>query len=148
MFGFNGVCHVLRVSSVLNRDVKEYGKKFMFDGNDETCWNSDQVPITVYTCTTSFRGVGEDVCCSHVATLPHLLQGSPQYVMIEFPFPVSVSKVEIKFQGGFAATDCVLMAGSVEEEMEPLQYFYPRDINSLQVYLVTRIKTAITAMYN
>ena len=32
-----------RVSSVLGRDVKQYGKKFMFDGADDTCWNSDQV---------------------------------------------------------------------------------------------------------
>ncbi|XP_060736121.1 nuclear receptor 2C2-associated protein [Tachysurus vachellii] len=31
-----------RVSSVLNRDVKQFGKKFMFDGSEETCWNSDQ----------------------------------------------------------------------------------------------------------
>ncbi|KAM6041858.1 nuclear receptor 2C2-associated protein isoform 2-T3 [Chlamydotis macqueenii] len=31
-----------RVSSVLNRDVKQFGKKHMFDGNEETCWNSDQ----------------------------------------------------------------------------------------------------------
>uniref|UniRef100_A0A3Q2R1G1 Nuclear receptor 2C2-associated protein n=1 Tax=Fundulus heteroclitus TaxID=8078 RepID=A0A3Q2R1G1_FUNHE len=31
-----------RVSSVLNRDVKQYGKKFMFDCNEETCWSSDQ----------------------------------------------------------------------------------------------------------
>ncbi|XP_072338362.1 nuclear receptor 2C2-associated protein isoform X1 [Scyliorhinus torazame] len=31
-----------RVSSVLNRDVKQFGKKFLFDRNEETCWNSDQ----------------------------------------------------------------------------------------------------------
>ncbi|KAG7514689.1 hypothetical protein JOB18_040305 [Solea senegalensis] len=31
-----------RVSSVLNRDVKQFGKKFMFDSDEETCWNSDQ----------------------------------------------------------------------------------------------------------
>ncbi|XP_018965805.1 nuclear receptor 2C2-associated protein isoform X3 [Cyprinus carpio] len=31
-----------RVSSVLNRDVRQFGKKFMFDSNEETCWNSDQ----------------------------------------------------------------------------------------------------------
>lgn len=37
-------CH-FRVSSVLNRDVKQYGKKYMFDCNEETCWNSDQVQI-------------------------------------------------------------------------------------------------------
>lgn len=27
---------------MLNRDVKQFGKKFMFDSNEETCWNSDQ----------------------------------------------------------------------------------------------------------
>ena len=32
----------LRVSSVLNRDVKQFGKKYMFDDDEETCWNSDQ----------------------------------------------------------------------------------------------------------
>ncbi|XP_034438957.1 nuclear receptor 2C2-associated protein [Hippoglossus hippoglossus] len=31
-----------RVSTVLNRDVKQFGKKFLFDSNEETCWNSDQ----------------------------------------------------------------------------------------------------------
>ncbi|KAM9329960.1 nuclear receptor 2C2-associated protein [Gastrophryne carolinensis] len=33
---------VSRVSSVLQRDVKQFGKQFLFDGKDETCWNSDQ----------------------------------------------------------------------------------------------------------
>ena len=32
-----------RVSSVLGKDVKSYGKQFLFDGLDDTCWNSDQV---------------------------------------------------------------------------------------------------------
>ncbi|XP_054278829.1 nuclear receptor 2C2-associated protein-like [Macrosteles quadrilineatus] len=31
-----------RVSSVLNKDAKMYGKKYLFDGNEETCWSSDQ----------------------------------------------------------------------------------------------------------
>ncbi|XP_014678117.1 PREDICTED: nuclear receptor 2C2-associated protein-like [Priapulus caudatus] len=30
------------VSSVLNRNVKEFGKQFLIDGSDETCWNSDE----------------------------------------------------------------------------------------------------------
>ncbi|KAH0952471.1 hypothetical protein HN011_000111 [Eciton burchellii] len=30
-----------RVSSVLNRDIRSYGKKHMFDDSTETCWNSD-----------------------------------------------------------------------------------------------------------
>jgi len=31
-----------RVSSVLNGDKKMYGKQFLFDGCDETCWSSDK----------------------------------------------------------------------------------------------------------
>lgn len=30
-----------RVSSVLNKDVRSYGKKHMFDDGSDTCWNSD-----------------------------------------------------------------------------------------------------------
>ncbi|KAG6922776.1 nuclear receptor 2C2 associated protein, partial [Chelydra serpentina] len=33
---------VSRVSSVLHRDAKQFGKKHMFDTSEETCWNSDQ----------------------------------------------------------------------------------------------------------
>lgn len=31
-----------KVSSVLSNDTKEYGKKFMFDNQSDTCWNSDR----------------------------------------------------------------------------------------------------------
>ena len=31
-----------KVSSVLNKNVKEFGKKFLFDNHEDTCWNSDQ----------------------------------------------------------------------------------------------------------
>jgi hypothetical protein len=31
-----------KVSSVLNNDVKSYGKQNLFDGSVETCWNSDK----------------------------------------------------------------------------------------------------------
>lgn len=27
---------------MLNKDVKQYGKKYLFDGKDETCWNSSE----------------------------------------------------------------------------------------------------------
>eukprot|EP00126_Sphaerothecum_destruens_P003601 Sdes_comp17363_c1_seq1m6575 len=33
---------ITKVSSTLNRDTKQFGKKFMFDHSEETCWNSDQ----------------------------------------------------------------------------------------------------------
>ena len=32
----------VKVSTVLNRQVTEYGKLYMFDGREDTCWNSDQ----------------------------------------------------------------------------------------------------------
>uniref|UniRef100_A0A672P0P9 Nuclear receptor 2C2-associated protein n=1 Tax=Sinocyclocheilus grahami TaxID=75366 RepID=A0A672P0P9_SINGR len=55
------------VSSVLNRDVKQFGKKFMFDSNEETCWNSDQgesqwvvlefpQPVKVFELRIQFQG--------------------------------------------------------------------------------------------
>ncbi|CAG5132213.1 unnamed protein product [Candidula unifasciata] len=31
-----------RVSSVLNKDTKQFGKNNLFDNSEETCWNSDQ----------------------------------------------------------------------------------------------------------
>ncbi|CAF3539892.1 unnamed protein product [Adineta steineri] len=31
----------LKVSSVLNKDNKNYGKKNLIDGSEETCWNSE-----------------------------------------------------------------------------------------------------------
>ena len=36
------VCKI-SVSSVLDRNAKEYGKQFLYDGREDTCWNSDQV---------------------------------------------------------------------------------------------------------
>lgn len=35
---------VSRVSSVLNRDTRQFGKKHLFDQDEETCWSSDQGP--------------------------------------------------------------------------------------------------------
>ena len=35
-----------RVSSVLNKDVKNFGPAFLNDGLSETCWNSEQGNIT------------------------------------------------------------------------------------------------------
>jgi len=32
----------IKVSSVLDRNVKAYGKVYLTDGREDTCWNSDQ----------------------------------------------------------------------------------------------------------
>ena len=34
-----------RVSSTYGRDIKSYGKQYLIDGSDETCWNSDSGDI-------------------------------------------------------------------------------------------------------
>ena len=55
------------MSSTLNRDTKQFGKKFLFDGREETCWNSDQgspqwvslefeQPVTMSTVCLAFQG--------------------------------------------------------------------------------------------
>ena len=38
----NHLIERVRVSSVLNKDVKQFGKQHLTDEDDETCWNSDQ----------------------------------------------------------------------------------------------------------
>ena len=44
-----------RVSSVLNKDNKNYGKKNLIDGSEETCWNSEAVKRSyalIFTCVS------------------------------------------------------------------------------------------------
>lgn len=41
--GPSGLIKAIRVSSTLNNDVKQFGKKYLMDGKDDTCWNSDEV---------------------------------------------------------------------------------------------------------
>ncbi len=65
-----------------------------------------------------------------VYTTPAPSQGSPQFVSIELPYSACVSRVHIRFQGGFASTHCILASGSEQHS------FYPEDINSLQVAMV------------
>ena len=37
------------VSSVLNNDTRQFGKKNLLDGRVDTCWNSDQVWMKKYS---------------------------------------------------------------------------------------------------
>ncbi|KAI8845473.1 hypothetical protein BC829DRAFT_399463 [Chytridium lagenaria] len=38
----DGLVKMVKVSSVLNRDGKNFGRQFLTDRSEETCWNSDQ----------------------------------------------------------------------------------------------------------
>ena len=106
--------YTCRVSSTLNRDTKQFGKKYLFDGNNETCWNSDQVNITVFKLVFSIL----------------TLQGSPQWISLEFERPVSMSALALQFQGGFCGKDCEV---EVEGNTKVLD-FYPEDANKVQTF--------------
>ncbi|KAM4657601.1 nuclear receptor 2C2-associated protein isoform 1-T1 [Amazona ochrocephala] len=98
-----------RVSSVLNRDVKHFGKKHMFDASEETCWNSDQSPWC-HSCP----------------------QGACQWVTLDFPRSVRVSQLHIQFQGGFSSRLCTLEGCRAGEELERISTLYPEDSNAMQ----------------
>ncbi|XP_062482855.1 nuclear receptor 2C2-associated protein isoform X1 [Pezoporus occidentalis] len=99
-----------RVSSVLNRDVKHFGKKHMFDASEETCWNSDQSPW----------------CRS-------CPQGTCQWVTLDFPGSVKISQLHIQFQGGFSSQLCTLEGCKAGEELERISTLYPKDSNAMQI---------------
>ena len=106
-----------RVSSTLNRDTKQFGKKYLFDGNNETCWNSDQVNNRTLSYNVLYFYIG-------------VLQGSPQWISFEFEHPVPLSALSLQFQGGFCGKDCEV---EIEGNQKILD-FYPEDANKLQTF--------------
>uniref|UniRef100_A0A672SHC9 Nuclear receptor 2C2-associated protein n=1 Tax=Sinocyclocheilus grahami TaxID=75366 RepID=A0A672SHC9_SINGR len=104
-----------RVSSVLNRDVKQFGKKFMFDSNEETCWNSDQgesqwvvlefpQPVKVSELRLQFQGGFSGKSCK--------LQGSAKEEdlkhIVDF-YPEDNNCLQISFQMVFPIQDAPLV---------------------------------------
>uniref|UniRef100_A0A4W4HCH2 Nuclear receptor 2C2-associated protein n=1 Tax=Electrophorus electricus TaxID=8005 RepID=A0A4W4HCH2_ELEEL len=108
-----------RVSSVLNRDVKQFGKQFMFDANEETCWNSDQgksqwvvlefpAPVRVSELRVQFQGgfSGRSCTlegCSKGGALERILDFYPEDNNSLQSFPISqdgpvVQKLKIVFE--------------------------------------------------
>ncbi|KAJ3159535.1 Nuclear receptor 2C2-associated protein [Geranomyces michiganensis] len=109
----------IRVSSTLNRDVRSYGKQFLTDGSDETCWNSDQGSpqhITIHLVSTETPSASERRAAVH--------------------------ELHLMFQGGFAGKECTLLGQSADDDSietsswETLMDFYPVDANHLQIFPV------------
>ena len=111
----SGVSYTCRVSSTLNRDTKQFGKKYLFDGQNETCWNSDQVN-------------NNRVICSKFNSL--WFKGSPQWVSLEFEQQVSVSAFSLQFQGGFVGKECEVETEGSNRILE----FFPEDSNKFQTF--------------
>lgn len=61
------------------------------------------------------------------------MQGIPQHITVELPWQAVVKRLEVKFQGGFAGKECVILGGDSEDTLAEMQRFYPEDINSNQV---------------
>ncbi|NXN84974.1 NR2CA protein, partial [Bombycilla garrulus] len=106
-----------RVSSVLNRDVKHFGKQHLFDGSEETCWNSDQGtsqwvtldfprPVKVSEFHIQFQGGFS----SQVCTLEGCRTGE-ELVKISELYPQDSHAMQISFpsmETGFQVEETVL----------------------------------------
>ncbi|EGG17257.1 galactose-binding domain-containing protein [Cavenderia fasciculata] len=102
-----------RVSSVLNKNSKEFGKDNMFDGSDESCWNSHQ-------------GSPQSVMIQFVDPLDSSTERM-----------VNISEIKIMFQGGFVGKDCEVLAQQLDsKEFIFISKFFPDDINTFQVRLI------------
>jgi len=96
----------LRVSSVLNKDTRAYGKQFLADGKEETCWNSD--------------------ACA---------EGGSQWLVVNLESPAVLESVEFKFQGGFASSQ-VAVEALLSGQFKLVHSLYPEDVNSSQASVV------------
>jgi hypothetical protein len=100
---------VVKASSVLRRNVKEFSPMNVLDDSDETCWNSDSVCDTAAAARCLHVRPRAGPCGRVVAGLqPYfmpvvcaLAQGSPQSLDIQFKRVVSVRQLQLTFQGGF-----------------------------------------------
>ncbi|NWH78379.1 NR2CA protein, partial [Piaya cayana] len=103
-----------RVSSVLNRDVKQFGKKHMFDTSEETCWNSDQgtsqwvtldFPSTVKVSQLHIQFQGG--FSSRLCTLEGCRAGE-ELVKISELYPQDINAMQISFGTSFQVEETVL----------------------------------------
>ena len=65
---------------------------------------------------------------------------------LQLPAPAVVREIQIRFQGGFAGRECVLMAGDSETELVEIGHCYPKDRNSVQVSLPFKMVTIPACM--
>jgi hypothetical protein len=101
---------LLRVSSTLTKDVKNFGKAFMIDGKDETCWNSD-------------TGIPQWICYGPIS-------GSKGE-------SVELESISLIFQGGFAGAHCELQTKhSEKDEWTSEMFFTPKDSSALQTFSI------------
>ncbi|RNA11117.1 6-pyruvoyl tetrahydrobiopterin synthase [Brachionus plicatilis] len=110
----------LRVSSVLNRDTKSYGKQFLSDGKEETCWNSDQ-------------GDNQWIIVSFCKPI--------RIKKFEFKFQGG-------FCAAHGQLECI-KSTDTEKNYTKLMDFYPQDINSEQIFeIAEQLEPSDTFKFN
>lgn len=123
------------VSTVLNRDVKQHGKTFLFDDLEDTAWYSDQVRFYSSTIRSTIHRYF--ILRTNVA-----LQGLPQHINITFSQPIaainlSTARLRIKFQGGFVGSEMRFNISDASGQSVYTNTFYPNDVNDLQTFLLS-----------
>nr|XP_020039313.1 nuclear receptor 2C2-associated protein isoform X1 [Castor canadensis] len=118
---------VSRVSSVLNRDTRQFGKKHLFDQDEETCWNSDQGPSQWVS-----------------LEFPQLVHVSQLQIQFQGGFSSRRGRLEGTrrawggggLRRGPPGTHCPPPSAAGSQGGDPLRKivdFYPEDSNSLQI---------------
>ena len=103
---------------MLNKDTKSYGKQFIADGKEETCWNSDQGPSQWILVTLN----------------------KPAFVKrIELKFQGGFCSSKFQFES-VTSVDSKKVFSKINE-------FYPQDINSNQVIYLTQNKFYYTFIH-
>ena len=102
----------LRVSSVLNKDSKLYGKQYLVDDSLETCWNS--APVGEQQRQWIDIALNEQHLSNHTTEL------------------------QIMFQGGFGSSRIDVMGLPVDmndsKKWIPISTVYPDNSNALQMF--------------
>ena len=121
----------VKVSSVLNRNVVEFGGKNMVDGSKETCWNSEQgcpqfvqVNFDQAVCVSSIEIMFQGGFSGQVPR--NLIQFSCLSYEIE-KFEVSMISLCVK--------DCELLFSNDGRSWASAGDFFPEDSNDLQSML-------------
>ena len=70
------------------------------------------------------------------------MQGTPQWILINFSEEVDLSKIEIEFQGGFAGKECSVEAGPDSKNLSLVENFFPEDTNARQEFRLSESKRA------
>ncbi|XP_054090412.1 nuclear receptor 2C2-associated protein isoform X2 [Zeugodacus cucurbitae] len=81
------------------------------------------------------NNTGNNTCLTRWR-IPRGIQGTPQWIIIRFEEPQTVSKFSFQFQGGFVANPISIHVETEDSKQILEETFYPEDINSSQSFIL------------